>query len=120
MIREVDEQYLAERQAAEAEMPFPALKRPKGGGTSGGVTDDWKNGVDRQLAQLHTDVRMLLAALIVGFLILAGGGWVVYSKLADEAATTRVEQVKQFGEQNTKNAEISAKLDLLLERKGAK
>ncbi|WP_370713499.1 hypothetical protein [Sphingomonas sp. IW22] len=42
------------------------------------MTDDWKADVERQLGQLHGDVRLLLAALIAGFLILAGGGWMLH------------------------------------------
>ncbi|WP_155006442.1 hypothetical protein [Sphingomonas hengshuiensis] len=35
-------------------------KRTGGGGNDGGMSDDWKQGVDRQLGQLNADVRSLL------------------------------------------------------------
>lgn len=37
-----------------------------GGGTSGGVTDDWKASVEGQLKTLHDDVRRLTACIIAG------------------------------------------------------
>ena len=52
------------------------LQRGGGGGTSGGVTDDWKASVDRQLGQLHGDVRALLrvgTGAAVGLAALVGG-----------------------------------------------
>ena len=72
------------------------------------MSDDWKAGVDRQLDQLHGDVRLLMGALIAGFLILLGAGWAGYAKLADQIAQDRVEQAEFKGS-------VDAKLDRLLE-----
>ncbi len=76
-----------------------------GGGTSGGMQDEWKISVDRQLGQLHGDVRNLLYGLIGGFLFVISAGGVAYVKLSD-----------QVGEVRTEQARISGKLDLLIER----
>ena len=81
------------------------LKHGGGGGTSGGVTEDWKDSVDRQLTQLHGDVRALLYGLIALAVLLAGGGFTLYSQLGNQVSEVRVQQAKQ-----------DAKLDLLVER----
>lgn len=112
------------RDIAEMEQNLSRLKGGPPSGTSGGMTDDWKTDVERQLVQLHGDVRNLLYGLVGGFLLLAGAGWVAYDKLNDqmtgfraELSTTRIEQVKAIGEVQTRNAEINGKIDVLLERK---
>lgn len=107
-----------DRRVTRLEEDLAGLKLRGPGGTSGGVTEDWKVSVDRQLEQLHTDVRNLLYGLIASFLILAGGGWAAYDKLSDQMTALRVEQAKAAGEAETRSATLNGKIDLLLERKG--
>jgi hypothetical protein len=83
------------------------------GGTSGDVTDDWKASVDRQLEQLHGDVRHLLYGLITGFLFLLGAGGFAYSKLSDQVNDGRVQTQRIEGKIDT----LGAKLDAAAERK---
>lgn len=88
-----------------------------GSGTSGGMTEDWKASVDTQLGQLHGDVRALLAAIIAAFIILAGGGWVIYSKLSDQSAAVQVELAKtstRAESMDKKLDSIDQKLDALI------
>lgn len=70
------------------------LNTGDGGGTSGGMTDDWKASVDSQLAQLHGDVRNLLYGLIGGFLFLIAGAATIYVKLSDQSTAIQLEQAK--------------------------
>lgn len=95
------------------------LKGGDGGGTSEGMSDDWKESVDRQLAQLHGDVRHLLFGLIGGFLILGGAGWTAYAKLSDQITEQRVEQAKSAGEIEGRITKMDGKLDLLLDQRTA-
>lgn len=81
------------------------------------MSDDWKDSVNRQLGQLHGDVRNLLIALIGGFLLLAGAGFTLYKGLADEQARQRADLVRIEGLITTMNARLGGKLDLVLERK---
>ena len=81
------------------------LKSGGGGGTSGGVSDDWKTGVNGQLTQLHQDVRNLLYGLVGLAVLLAGAGFSLYSSLDDKFTELKIEQSK-----------IDTKLDLLLHR----
>jgi len=89
-----------------------ALRGDGGGGTSGGVTEDWKASVDRQLDQLHKDVRALLrwgvAAVVALAFMIAG----LYERTNSrfDAVTTRI------GGMEVQQAHISDKLDQLLER----
>lgn len=96
---------IRERENAVRELE---LKMKGGGGTSGGVTDDWKADVERQLGQLHGDVRLLLAALIAGFLLLAGGGWVLH-----QATSAQIQQ------QAVALARIEGKIDAAAEARRA-
>lgn len=112
------------RDVDEMQRNLDSLKTGDGGGTYDDMTGDWKTDVERQLAQLHGDVRNLLYGLVAGFLLIAGAGWVAYDKLNDqmtgfraELSTTRIDQVKAIGEVQTRNAEINGKIDVLLERK---
>lgn len=108
-----------QRAAASGEEP-PLLNGGGGGGTSGGMSDDWKTSVESRLSDLHSDIRNLLYGLIAGFLLLAGGGWVVYDKLSDAGTSARVDHAKAIGDLQTKNAELTGKIDLLLERTAKK
>lgn len=93
-----------------------ATERLKGSGvdgTSGGVTEDWKASVDRQLEQLHGDVRHLLYGLITGFLFLLGAGGFAYSKLSDQVSDGRVQAQRIEGKIDT----LGAKLDAANDRK---
>jgi len=101
-----------------------AFTRALGGGTSGGMTDDWKASVERQLEQLHGDVRALLYGLIGGGIFLLGAGWVAYDKLNDqmtrthdEIAAVQVNAQRVEGKIDTLEARLGGKLDVLLERK---
>lgn len=89
-----------------------SLQGGGGGGTFAHMSDDWKAAVDRQLAQLHGDVRNLLYALLASFLILAGMVGGLYVRTDEKAMTIRTE-IAQMREAQIK---IDAKLDLLLER----
>ena len=106
-----------QQRKAEAEI-LPPLYGDGGGGTSGGVTDDWKSSVDRQLGQLHGDVRNLLYGLIAGFLILAAGGLALFDRQATRLSAIEQRQERLEGKLETQDARINGKLDLLLERKG--
>jgi cell division protein FtsB len=97
-----------------------ALKDGGGSGTSGGMSDDWKTSVETRLTDLHNDVRNMLYGLIAGFILLGTGGWVVYDKLSDASANGRVEQAKAMGDLQTRNAEMTGKIELLLERTAKK
>jgi len=57
------------------------------------MTDDWKASVDRQLEQLHGDVRSLLYGLIGGVVLLAGllGGLYVRVDAKFEAVEARAQ-----------------------------
>ncbi len=92
------------------------LKHGDGDGTSGGVTDDWKASVDRQLEQLHGDVRNLLYGLIGGFLFLLAAGGVAYSKISDQVSDGRVQAQRIEGKIDT----LGAKLDAAAEQKSAR
>lgn len=85
------------------------LKGRGGGDTPSGMTDDWKADVDRQLVQLHADIRALLYGLIAGCLFLIGGGWAMYNSVMTQVATLQVDVAKTNG-----------KIDLLLERSAPK
>lgn len=95
------------------------LKAGGPGGTSGDMGEDWKASVDRQLAQLHGDVRNLLYGLIASFIALGGGGWLIYDKLSEQMTILRVEQAKAAGDVATRDAVTNGKLDRLLERREA-
>lgn len=88
------------------------LRRGGGGGTSGGVTDDWKASIDRQLTQLHGDVRALLYGLIGGFLFLIAAGATIYVNLAGQISGTQ----KDLASLQVESAKTNAKLDTLLAR----
>ncbi len=101
-----------------------ALKGGDGGGTFGGVTDDWKASVDRQLGELHGDVRALLNRGVIAVVALAAmiAGLYLYSNEKFEAirtdiAAVREQQAKSAGEAATRDAVTNGKLDVLLERK---
>ena len=94
-----------------------SLKPGDGEGTSGGMSDDWKESVDRQLTQLHGDVRNLLYGLVGGFLLIAAGGFSLYKSLADEQAAQKADIARIEGKIETMDARLSGKLDLLLDRK---
>ena len=72
--------------------PLPSGGR---GGTSGGVTDDWKESVDRQLGQLHDDFRRLVGLLIaaVAAPLLAVIGLYVYTGTKFDAVEARFERL---------------------------
>lgn len=110
-----------ERRAAEAadRAERVALRMTGGGGTSGGMTDDWKIAVDRQLVQLHGDVRNLLYGLIGGCVLLAGmvGGLYLRNDAKFEAIDLRMQARaektdERLGKIEATLARIDAKLDI--------
>jgi hypothetical protein len=112
------------RDLAEMQQNLSRLKGVGGGGTSGGMTDDWKANVDRQLGVLHSDVRALLNRGVIAVVALAAmiAGLYLYSNEKFEAmrtdiAAVREQQVKSAGESATRDAVTNGKLDVLLERK---
>ena len=113
-----------ERRQSEAADRDEVFTRVFSGGTSGGMTDDWKASVERQLEQLHGDVRALLYGLVGGGIVLLGAGWVAYDKLYDqmtrthaEIAAVQVSTQRVEGKIDTLEARLGGKLDVLMERK---
>jgi hypothetical protein len=97
------------------ERPHPPLNGGGGGGTSGGMTDDWKESVDRQLGQLHADVRALLnrgVAAVVALALLIGGLY-LYTNEKFDGINQRLTGIE------VQQAKVDAKLDALLDRKAA-
>lgn len=93
----------------------PGLKEGGGDGTSGGMTDDWKESVDRQLGQLHADVRALLnrgVAAVVALALLIGGLY-LYTNEKFDGINQRLTGIE------VQQAKADAKLDALLDRKAA-
>ena len=96
-------------------------------GTSGGVTDDWKTSVDRQLAQLHGDVRSLLnrgAAAVVALALMIGGLYIrtdmKFERVEERLGHIEVQQQKLDDKIDIVAARLDAKLDLLIERTAPK
>lgn len=90
-----------------------ALKGGGDDGTSGGMSDDWKSSVDRQLGQLHNDVRALLNRGVMAVVALAAliAGQYIYFNEKFEKVGDRLSAMER------KVDAIDAKLDLLVERK---
>lgn len=95
------------------------MKDGGGGGTSGGMSDDWKASVDQQLNRLHDDVRNLL----YGLLALAVAGCGLYAMLNSQlngievkqaSMDTKVEQI------DSRTADMAKKIDELVAAKPAK
>ena len=96
----------------------------RGGGNGGDMSDDWKISVDRQLGQLHGDVRGLLYGLIGGFLFLIAGGVAGYLLLdgrfgsLESKLDIRITKVEdRMTSLERKVDSIDTKIDILLERK---
>ncbi len=107
-----------------AELEQHQLKHGSGDGTSGGMSDDWKISVDRQLGQLHGDVRGLLYGLIGGFLFLIAGGVAGYLLLdgrfgsLESKLDIRITKVEdRLTSLERKVDSIDTKIGILLERK---
>lgn len=92
------------------------LKGGSDDGTSGGMSDDWKASVDRQLAQLHEDVRALLNRGVLAAIGLAGmiAGLYLYTNAKFDAVNKTLTAVE------VQQAKADSKLDLLLERTAPK
>ncbi len=88
------------------------LKGGGGDGTSGGVTDDWKASVDRQLAQLHDDARRAESRLAAAAIALAAmiAGLYLYTNEKFDRVGQRLSGIE------VQQARIDAKLDRLIER----
>ncbi len=100
------------------------LERGGGGGTSGGMTDDWKTSVDRQLQQLHSDVRTLWKSGLAATFVLAGmiAGLYLYANAKFDAVqqqllSVQVNAQRLEGKVDTLEVRLGGKLDVLLERK---
>lgn len=85
--------------------------------------DDWKSAVDNQLAQLHTDIRMLLGGSVgVELALLAAiGGLYLHTdshstELRRQISEVRVSQAKAQGDAEARDARVNGKVDVLLER----
>lgn len=112
------------RDVDEMQRNLDRLKKGGGGGTSDGMTEDWKVSVDRRLSELHGDVRALLNRGVIAVVALAAmvAGLYLYSNEKFEAirtdiAAVREQQAKTAGEAATRDAVTNGKLDVLLERK---
>lgn len=99
------------------------LKPGNGGGTSGGMTDDWKESVDRQLGQLHGDVRALLYGLLgaAAFLLAAIAALYAYTDSKAEGVRSSISsQVDGVDARlralETSQARVEGKLDSALAR----
>ena len=106
---------LAEMLSAVAEVRdkhADVMNSGKGGG--GGVSDDFKDSVNLQLAQLHGDVRHLLYGFLAGVLLLIGGGITAYLRLADASMATQ----SQITDVKVSQAQTNAKLDAISQRLG--
>lgn len=118
------------RQRAEHRQDVGRLHAGGGGGTSGGVTDDWKASVDAQLKQLREDVQQVRNWIVVGIAgpLLAVIGLYVYTgtKFDVVAAKFDIVETRIVGVESKVNllaveqAKTNAKLDLLLERSARK
>ncbi|QCB42214.1 hypothetical protein E5673_08200 [Sphingomonas sp. PAMC26645] len=106
------------------------LRHGNGGGTSGGVTDDWKASVDAQLKHLREDVQQVRNWIVVGVAgpLLAVIGLYVYTGTKFDAVSAKFDIVETriVGVESKVNvlaveqAKTNAKLDLLLERSARK
>ncbi|MBB3691473.1 hypothetical protein [Sphingomonas sp. BK580] len=101
-----------------------------GGGTSGGMTDDWKANVERELKQLHDDVRRLTGFIIAGAIapFLAIIGLYVYNGSKFDTVNSGFEKVEarivgvesKINAVAVQQAETRGDLKLLLERTAPK
>lgn len=104
-------------------LPDDALKGSGGDGTSGGMSDDWKESVDRQLGQLHGDVRALLnrgVAAVVALALMTGGLYIYFNEKFDKvserltAVERKMDAIEVKGDEAGKQLDsIEAKLDKL-------
>lgn len=116
--------YLVSDRTAEFDRMRRELERGGGGGTSGGMTDDWKTSVDRQLQQLHSDVRTLWKSGLAATFVLAGmiAGLYLYANAKFDAVqqqllSVQVNAQRLEGKVDTLEVRLGGKLDVLLERK---
>ncbi|RZT56424.1 hypothetical protein EV283_0475 [Sphingomonas sp. BK036] len=126
MASNLDERLKHLRQLEEAARERDARERLKGGsgdGTSGGMTDDWKESVNGQLKQLHDDVRRLTGWIIAGAItpFVAIIGLYVFTSLKSDNVGNRIVAVEsRMTALQVEQAKQGGKLDLLLERKAAR
>ena len=105
--------------AIERQLPEASLKEGGGGGTSGGMRDDWKASVDQQLNRLHDDVRNLL----YGLLALAVAGCGLYAMLNSQLNGIEVKQASietKIEQIDARTADMAKKIDELVVAKPAK
>jgi len=97
----------------------PDLKNGGGGGTYGGMSDDWKASVEQQLNRLHDDVRNLL----YGLLALAVAGCGLYAMLNSQLNGIQVKQATmdaKIEQIDARTADMAKKLDELVAAKADK
>lgn len=93
-----------------------SLKSGGGGGTSGGMSDDWKEDVKTQLSRLHYDVRGLLGGLV----LLAGAAWAAYQAVDSKLGALSVSQAStdaRVGAVESRLQSMDFKLDRLLDER---
>jgi hypothetical protein len=126
--RLVDDQFLHEIE--EREKTRASLRGGGGGGNSGGMTDDWKKGVEDQLRTLHDDFRKIIGWIIaaIGVPLIAIIGLYVYNgtrfdatnaridALTNQASAIRVDQERQRGDLREADTRINGKLDRIGDR----
>jgi hypothetical protein len=94
-----------------------------GGGTSGGMTDDWKASVEQRLGSLHDDLRAMLKVGTAAAVALAGmiAGLYFYTDTKFEVVDAKFERVEErLTALQVQQAKSDAKLDLLVERTASK
>lgn len=102
----------ADREADVIEQADPLLKGGGGGGTSDGMSSDWKESVNGQLTQLHSDVRKLLAGIIA--LAILGCG--LYASLAyklEVISITQATLIEKSANSEKQLDRIEGKIDQL-------
>ncbi|QSR18442.1 hypothetical protein [Novosphingobium sp. KA1] len=108
-LRHLQIQY--EKSQVELDAARQLLKGGGGDGISGGMSDDWRESVDRQLGQLHSDVRALLnrgVAAVVALALMIGGLYIYFNEKF-EKVSDRLTAVER------KMDAIDVKLDVLVE-----
>jgi hypothetical protein len=109
----------ARLRSVEERFTADSLSHGGGGGTSGGVTDDWKASVDAQLKHLREDIQQVRNWIVVGIAgpLLAVIGLYAYTGNKFDAAEARTVGVEaRLSALAVEQAKMDAKLSVLLER----
>jgi hypothetical protein len=105
---------------APASVTAQTLKSGGGGGTSGGMSDDWKNDVNTQLSRLHDDARKVLHWGFAIFVMLIGAFATGYMKISDQVLAVSVSQAKvetKLDSVDRTLQSVDSKLDRLLDER---